>query len=311
MRRTGVMSSPSPASCPRIGVVHLVRASNGAGVLRRFLVSLSANPGGVPHELILVFKGFDRSTLPPEYGEILEGVPHRRLFVRDYGYDIRPYFLATRAFDRDVFCFLNSFSILLDPQWLEKLLRPLLGGKIGLVGATGAWISHYTNLESDPQLGREVSLGGLKWHLPTPLHKLVRGHMLDVYRRTYGPFPNPHIRTNAFLLSSEVLRRIRRGHTLTKPGVYRFESGSKGLTRQIQTMGLRAVVVGRDGKCYYPEAWPESNTFWQGEQENLLIADNRTALYATADSRDRRRMAQIAWGENARPSASEIPRTIR
>jgi hypothetical protein len=59
---------------------------------------------------------------------------------------------------------------------------------------------------------------------------------------------------------------------------------------------LEARVVGRDGVAYPPECWQESRTFRTGEQENLLIADNRTRHYQDGGRLTRWGLAWLAWG---------------
>jgi hypothetical protein len=61
-----------------------------------------------------------------------------------------------------------------------------------------------------------------------------------------------------------------------KLSAYKFESGKESLTNQVRNLGLRVLVVGRDGQAYDPEHWHRSNTFWQSREENLLVADNQT-----------------------------------
>ena len=41
-------------------LVHLARACNGIEPFRRFLDSYRDNPGGIDHDLLVVFKGFER-----------------------------------------------------------------------------------------------------------------------------------------------------------------------------------------------------------------------------------------------------------
>ncbi len=67
--------------------------------------------------------------------------------------------------------------------------------------------------------------------------------------------------------------------------------------------GLRAVVVARDGDIYDHGQWADNHTFWQGDQEELLIADNQTRLYANGSIDRRRLLSAYAWGRQANPSA--------
>jgi len=59
-------------------------------------------------------------------------------------------------------------------------------------------------------------------------------------------------------------------------------------------------VAGRDGRVYGSEEWPASRTFRSGEQDNLLVADNRTEQYHAADPTRRGELARFAWGRPVR-----------
>ncbi|MGZ4313532.1 MAG: hypothetical protein ACXVR1_15645, partial [Solirubrobacteraceae bacterium] len=154
--------------------------------------------------------------------------------------------------------------------WLATMARCLAGDGVGLVGATGSW---------------ECPLSGAI--LPLRLMRAGR----------YPAFPNPHIRTNAFMLERRRLLDIRWPEITSKGQAYELESGNDGITRQIEAQGLRAVVVGRDGRAYDRDRWRESRTFRAGEQDNLLVEDNRTRQYEEAQGRWRRKLARLAWGQ--------------
>ena len=81
----------------------------------------------------------------------------------------------------------------------------------------------------------------------------------------------------------------------TKDDVYKFESGRRSMTKQILRQKLSPVVVDRNGRVYGVNDWKSSSTFWINEQENLIIADNRTADYARADQGLRQRLENLAW----------------
>ena len=73
-------------------------------------------------------------------------------------------------------------------------------------------------------------------------------------------------------------------------------------------MGMRVVIVGRDGKAYEKEEWNRSGIFWQGEQENLLVADKQTLRYQFGDERERRYLRHFAWWDKLEPHpGSDIP----
>jgi hypothetical protein len=82
---------------------------------------------------------------------------------------------------------------------------------------------------------------------------------------------------------------------VSKQGVYRFESGRRSLTRQILAKGLKPVVIGRNGTMYEISEWRSSSTFWTNEQDNLIIADNRTVDYAQGEESLRAKLENFAW----------------
>lgn len=256
-----------------IAVVHLVRRQNGLAPLQRFLDSYRSHAAGAEHELILLYKGFGRE-VPADYAQALAGISHQRMLLPDRGFDLQPYFAAVAVFDHEYFCFLNSFSRILAPGWLAKLRAPLPSRTVGLVGATGSC----------------ESLAAL----PVPKRWITQ--------RYFSPFPNHHMRTNAFMAAREVLERIALRPMLFKFFALACESGKDGLTAQLGKLGLEALVVDRHGTVFAMDQWHLSNTFRQSLQEDLLVSDNQTDAYASADAAARARLSRLAWGEWARPA---------
>ena len=286
-------------------VVHLVRAQNGIEPFRRFLESYLANPGGIEHDLLIVFKGFAQPQDTAEYLELLAPIRHTTFQVSDEGFDITAYFSVAKRYSEQYryFCFLNSFSVILDCGWLKMLYANICKQGVGLVGATGSWGSRnpYQNIfELPPVISLKKKRPFYK-ELLLPLVifalRLVQS-IRDIPIRIYfDPFPSYHIRTNAFMISGELMKTLKCPTMKSKMDAYRFESGRKSLTKQILGMGKRVVVVGKDGGGYEMEEWRESKTFWRDEQENLLVADNQTRDYQEGNQERRRHLSSFAWGE--------------
>jgi hypothetical protein len=274
-----------------ICVAHLVRAANGIQPLHRFLESYSRNPGGIEHDLLLIFKGFRKKELPAQYRQLLGAYPHETLFVEDRGYDVLPYFVAADTYNHPFFCFLNSFSLILDEHWLRKMYTHVTEDGVGIVGATGSCESMYTDLlaawedvKRTPIYRRMLT----SFTIPMRIRKL---------RAAFYPFPNYHVRTNAFMIPAELMRRITHGALTAKIDAWQFESGKAGLTQQILKMNLKVMVVGRDGRAYEKEDWFKSRTFRQGVQSNLLVADNQTNAYLNGNVEEKRRLSRMTWGD--------------
>jgi hypothetical protein len=254
-----------------------------------FLRSYERNRSGCEHRLVFLFKGFATPAEAGEYTTRLSRLEHEALFIEDYGYDIGAYLKAARILQSDYYFFLNSGSVLLESDWLAKMYWHAKRRNVGVVGATASCESLYT----DYLRARTRKYPNTSW-----FRSRIRASVINRLRHLYyyPPFPNHHIRTNAFMISREVLQRIKLRRIKTRVDTSRFENGRGGLTKQILEMNLDALVVGRNGDAYSHNEWSKSLTFWQGEQENLLVADNQTDKYARADQAQRHALTMTAWG---------------
>jgi hypothetical protein len=275
---------------PEICVVHLVWVPLGVAQFAEFIASYREHEAGVEHDLLIIFKELEHEEQLTVYEQLLEGINYKTMFLGGEGFDILPYFLAAEKFDYKYFCFLNSYSVILVRDWLRMMFAHLQASGVGVVGATASYESYYTNLrQSRPRIGIRSLRGDVarynQWR-----------RMLREASEHFDPFPNDHLRTNAFMLARELMRRIDFRGEADKMESLKFESGKKGLTRQVRALNLQLLVVGRDGAAYTREAWPQSRTFRSGEQRNLLVADNRTRQYTHADAPFKKVLEQCAWG---------------
>lgn len=277
-----------------IGVAHLVREKNGVEPFERFISSYREHRVEVAHRLLMVFKGFDGERVPEAYRAVLDGLEYESFFVADQGFDIRPFFAVAEKFEYPYFCFLNSFSAILCPDWLTKMYGQLTrAAGVGVVGATGSYESMYSNFLRMSRSSIPTVLSSQRI-----MYESVRRVKAARLRAAFPGFPNQHVRTNAFLIPRGVMLKLKVGAIRTKMDAQRFETGRRSLTRQIFAMNLRALVVGRDGEGYEKERWYESRTFRSGAQSNLLVADNRTREYEDADAERKRLLSQLAWGKD-------------
>ena len=184
---------------------------------------------------------------------------------------------------------MNSFSIILDKDWLLKLYQHISKPGVGIVGVTGSWgsLSHGQITKTE--------VNSYKSRLKRILYKYPKKILIDTY---FLAFPNYHIRTNGFMIVRNTMLKIRRGLLLTKIHTYILESGKYSITKQVELMGLKPLVVGRDGRSYEKHKWDISNTFWRGSQENLLISDNQTRKYDMGNPDWKWRWGSFAWGED-------------
>ena len=273
---------------PDICVVHLVRRKNGTEPFRIFLESYLNHQAGIEHTLLIIYKGFSGKSDIAAYENLLAGIPHTCLFLSDIGFDLRPYFIAAKKSESKYLCYLNSFSVILDDNWLLKLYTHIQKSGVGIAGATGSWGSIRPDIyikKKDIPIWKKI-LRPLVWRLAG-----------IYFSRYFHNFPNAHIRTNGFMVARDNMIKIKYRLLLFKMHAYFLESGKISITRQIQGFGLSAIVVGKDGIGYDINDWQQSNTFWTQTQSNLLISDNQTRKFNLADSQTRSFLECFAWGK--------------
>ncbi len=302
--------------------MHLVHAANGIEPFIAFLDSWRGHRPGADCDLVLALKAFTAPEEADPYLEEARDLAPEALFFADGGLDLGTYFAAAARLRRDRYCFLNSYSELLAEGWLAKLDAALAEPHAGISGASGSWASarswvayllrmrsHYQGLLPERHIAREAFLsielersGKIARSRRESLRAKVRA-LPEIPEQivSFEPFPAHHVRTNAFMISHATLARLRLHEIRRKMDAYLLEHGRASITRQVQQLGLRALVVDRAGAIYDQDDWDRSYTLWQGDQEGLLVADNQTRSYARGDGDRRRLLSTLAWGARADP----------
>jgi hypothetical protein len=274
----------------KIGIFYLVAWSGERKLApldfaRRFAESYARFSAGVNHRLILILSRNQNEVQIAELDSLFGGTAPSVFPVSGIDYDIGMYRSALAATNFELYCFLNSYSVILAPGWLKSLSDCALNPRVGLVGATASYQSIFSDAVTKLSPRRQ-SLGQLSSGVSVAVKCVAH----------FPPFPNPHIRTNAFMIRKDVFQRICWPRNPSRMETFRFESGRRSLTRQVLKMGLDAMIVGCDGRPYSVSEWPSSGTFRQNEQDNVLVADNHTIDYDSASSERRRQLAAAAWG---------------
>jgi len=109
-------------------------------------------------------------------------------------------------------------------------------------------------------------------------------------------FPNPHMRTNAFLMRRQLLIDLKFELDDTKLACLQFESGPQGLYARLEQRGLKSILVGADGDTFEVDRWIESGTFRLGDQSNIMVRDNRVRDVDNAPASEREFLRVLTWG---------------
>jgi hypothetical protein len=314
--------APPSNNASRTCVVHLVHADNGIEPFIAFIDSWRRCPPGTDCDLVLALKAFAGEEEAEPYLIHAGDLTPEVLFFADEGLDLGVYLAAAARLRRERYCFLNSYSELLVEGWLAKLEAALRQPLAGMAGATGSWASsrswttYLLGLRSayrGPMPGRRSAREAFlaidrertgqsarsRWESLRAKRRVLSetvAHML-----AFEPFPAYHLRTNAFVISHETLTRLRLHAIRRKMDAYLLENGRASITRQVQDLGLRTLVVDNAGTFYDHHEWDRSYTLWQGDQRGLLVADNQTRSYERGDDYRRRVLSAFAWGPRADP----------
>lgn len=169
------------------------------------------------------------------------------------GQDLLHYRYVAIGISADYVCFLNTHTKIQANGWLDVMMFQMEQPGIELVGSMGSW-------ESCPNDG--------------------------------VTFPNPHIRTNGFLVDRRRFLGVSDRRFKSKGECYDFESGPGNMASR-----MSGVICGANGKRYLLSELLTSKTFRRDNQENLLFSDNQTRHYDAAPPEERARLRQLAWGE--------------
>lgn len=217
------------------------------------------------HSLYILLKGFSSAAELEEARRLFGIVAHTPLLLDDDSLDIGAYIDWARRIPEDIICPLNTASELLAEKWLHKLFVNLMLPNVGLVGATCSYES------------------------------------LNDWNPAFPAFPNPHIRSNSFMMRRRLFCDITAALTIhDKLDAFGFESGQQNLTRRVRAMGQEVLVVGRNGRGYSTRYWPRSDTFRLGIQDNLLVGDNQTRNYMALRWPEKHEFVLRSWGHYIR-----------
>ncbi len=289
-----------------ISIVYLTRGMDGgARAADAFFESYCAHPAGRPHELSVIAKGWDGVPGRERLEQQVNALSARIFEFPDDGFDWGAYIRLAPLLSHDWLCFLNTHSRIVAEGWLDAMMRAAEDPAVGVAGATGSWGSVSPGLSQDfANLADLLTEEGVTRTALRGLYYLGRYLVMRPFSLwSFPSFPNPHLRSNAFLLRRGLFLDYISGRRLPvrKRDAFRLESGRDSLSRFVMNRGLKPVVVARDGKVHDIDHWAESGTFRNPGQPNLLISDNQTRNYDCLPRARRRISERAAWGRALTP----------
>ncbi len=188
-------------------------------------------------------------------------------------------------------------SIQYSPKIAEQFRELLSDHAQNWIGKRGSvWMQIKREL-ARPILGRPFDTDEIEAGFGTHWEILTRPGAPLFPIRDFRPFPNPHLRSNAFMISRQLLIDLGFKLDNTKGATNRFESGPEGLPTGLARRGLSSVLVGADGVAYEVTDWPKSATFRLGDQANVLVTDNQTRGFTAMSKWQKALHVRMTWGD--------------
>lgn len=282
-----------------VDLVYLARGTDGGlPAAEAFFRAHDDSPPGCTHALTVVAKGWSATPGLQELRQLAAAHGAQTVELPDDGYDWGAYMRVAPLLKREWACFLNTHSRPGVAGWLG-LLRTSAGDaslSAGAIGASGSWETVL------PRLGPRLPL--LQPSLAVyPARLAWNALRILANRADFEGFPNPHLRSNAFLMRLDLFREFAANQAVpaTKSQALLLESGKRGLSSFLKGKKRSLYVQGADGRAYGESRWIESETFRVPRQRNLLVRDNQTSAYENADLLMKRRLEQLAWGRTFSP----------
>ena len=255
--------------------------------LEMFLNSLLSFDAKLFPYFVFIIKGFTRK-------EVLQlqmkfNIEKNRFIIKDdLGFDLDAYYFAALHTNKRYLFFLNSHSILRCNNAISLLVSQALISKSRFAGASAScegvgYRRPYLN---------NTSIRSVLLFLP---RVLLRTFYAIFSGFSFGDFPNPHIRTNAFLVERSLWLEYfyKFSLPLTKKQCLIIESS---FTKFAKEKLANPGVINSDGFFYNLNELRLSKVFRSIDHTKHLVDDNRTLEFQKASMDRRRSLSWDAWG---------------
>jgi hypothetical protein len=264
-------------------VVYLAYEPYKIDNFKKFINNYKYLYSGQKHQLVICFKKFSSKKSILEWKKLLKGIKYTAIIdnCKIDDFDFGSYIRVAGKYKNKIILFLNSHSYPIKNNWLKLIAKHYT--KKSLVGCTASYASLSSSFFSYP-----------KYYRMNFLKCLIYG-FFNLFR--FPIFPNPHIRSNAFLIKGSDFLSLKLPIFFQhKLQTNMSESGWFGMTRQLKKKKFRIILANSKGEGYLEPAWIKSETFSYKDQDNLIISDNRTRIYKNSSLKNKKKEQKFHWG---------------
>ena len=264
-------------------VAYVAYGPLGIEHLKKFIKNYEKYESGFEHDLLICFKNFSDYSKIQEWKKIIN-INFIEFYDREIknDFDIGSYFRIAKKYSDRLIFFLGTYAAPIVRNWLKILINNYEPKSVlGTMGSYASMPSQFFNF----YYNQYTKFQQIRWGLY---------HMIKVKL-----FPNPHIRTNGFMISAKDFLSLKydRNKFVKKIETNYFEGGRFGMSNQLLSKGFKLFIVNSDNKKFDLDDWYKSDTYCLNHQEKLLFTDKRTNEYHLADTSEKKKLTKHTWGK--------------
>ena len=263
----------------KILVCYLVTCFDNSNSLKNFIEKYQNFKSGIDHELLICFKLLNNNQIN-SIKSLLKTINYIEYIDKnDFNdFDIGSYKRVAEDFSSRLIFFLNGNSYPNCNNWLKLVFDNYVEKSI--IATSASNLSLFSSLK-------------LK-----KIYKFFSFYLkFKEYKKNYNSFPNPHIRTNGFLINSDDFTTFMKDKNIkNKEDAWIIESGKLGLTNYFKSKGFDIYVVNSDGEKFLENNWILSETFNYKNQDKYIISDNQIRKYLNQINAEKQISQYKTWG---------------
>ena len=263
-----------------IVVVYLFSKYDSKKSIFNFIKNYKKFKSGKKHKLIICFKGSFNNSLEKKIKKLIHPNKFRTYVdpnVNDY--DWGSYRRIASFNKKNIMFFFNCHSYPVVDNWLKKFYDNF-GYKV-VLAPTGSFQSLTSSC-----------LNGMYFN------NFIKSFYYGILNlRYFKLFPNPHIRSNCYMISAKDYINLDLNVCNYKVDTWKNESGRNGMTQQLLKKGYKIYVINKKGEKIKMHEWKKSETYAYKNQSQLIIEDKHTREYNKLDKRKKFFYSVNCWGD--------------
>ena len=260
-------------------IVYLISNYDSLSNIFKFIKNYKKYKAGHAHNLIICYKNCYNKNLDKSIKKKINPFKYKKFI--DFGkndFDWGSYKRVAKKNKNKILFFFNCHSYPIKNNWLKFFLNHYKSKTV--LAPTGSFQSISSS-----------SLNG--FYFKNLFHRLYYGFFNMI---NFPLFPNPHIRSNCFMISANDFLNLNLINCEKKIHAWLNESGRKSMTKQLLDKGFKLLVVNNENKKFLISHWKKSETYAVKKQGKLLISDKHTREYMSLNNERKKIYEKNVWG---------------